>query len=88
MTERRDLSKLFEPKCVMLVGATADTFKWGGWVSRSFGETKHLRATHFVSLRGGELYGLPVHTSIGDVPGPAKPDRFGFFTRPRRGGPC
>ncbi len=70
MTERRDLTKLFEPKSVMLVGATADTFKWGGWVSRSFGETKHLRATHFVSLRGGELYGLPVHTSIGDVPGP------------------
>ena len=70
MTERRDLTKLFEPKSVLLVGATADTFKWGGWVSRSFGETKHLRTTHFVSLRGGELYGLPVHTSIAAVPAP------------------
>ena len=70
MTERRDLTKLFEPESVLLVGATGDTFKWGGWVSRSFGDTKHLRTTHFVSLRGGELYGLPVHTSIADVPGP------------------
>ena len=67
MIQRRDLTPLFEPKSVLLVGATADTLKWGGWVSKSFGDHQHLRDTHFVSLRGGELYGLPVHTAIADV---------------------
>ena len=55
MIQRRDLTPLFEPKSVLLVGATADTLKWGGWVSKSFGDHQHLRDTHFVSLRGGEL---------------------------------
>ena len=70
MIQRRDLTPLFEPKSVLLVGATADTLKWGGWVSKSFGDHQHLRDTHFVSLRGGELYGLPVHTAIADVAAP------------------
>lgn len=67
MTARRDLNALFEPRSVLLVGATGDTLKWGGWVTKSFAESKHLRDTHFMSLRGGELYGLPVHTAIPDV---------------------
>ena len=64
---RRDLTAMFEPRSVLLVGATGDTMKWGGWVTKSFAQTHDRRATHFVSLRGGELYGLPVHTAIADV---------------------
>ena len=64
---RRDLTAMFEPRSVLLVGATGDTMKWGGWVTKSFAQTQDRRATHFVSLRGGELYGLPVHTAIADV---------------------
>ena len=64
---RRDLTALFEPRSVLLVGATGDTMKWGGWVTKSFAQTQDRRATHFVSLRGGELYGIPVHTAIADV---------------------
>lgn len=67
MSERRDLTPLFEPRSVLLVGATGDTLKWGGWVTKSFADTQDLRDTHFVSLRGGELYGIPVHTAIADV---------------------
>ncbi|MFM7246629.1 MAG: CoA-binding protein, partial [Actinomycetota bacterium] len=67
MSERRDLSALFEPRSVLLVGATGDTLKWGGWVTKSFAETQDLRATHVVSLRGGELYGIPVHTTVAAV---------------------
>lgn len=67
MTPRRDLTALFEPRSVLLVGATGDTLKWGGWVTKSFAETRHLRDTHFVSLRGGELYGIPVRTSVEEV---------------------
>jgi len=70
VSERRDLSALFEPRSVLLVGATGDTRKWGGWVTRSFAETQDLRATHFVSLRGGELYGIPVQTTVAAVDAP------------------
>ena len=67
MTDRRDLTALFEPRSVLLVGATADELKWGGWVTKSFAATRDRRATHFVNRRGGELYGIPAHTSIADV---------------------
>lgn len=67
MNESRDLTALFEPESVLLVGATEDTLKWGGWVTKSFAETRDRRATHFVNRRGGELYGIPARTSIAEV---------------------
>ncbi len=67
MTGARDLTSLFTPRSVLLVGATGDTLKWGGWVTKSLAGTRHLRDTHFVSRRGGELYGLQVATSIAEV---------------------
>ena len=70
MTPHRDLGPLFEPRSVLLVGATGDVLKWGGWVTKSFAATSDRRETHFVSLRGGELYGIPVRTSIAEVGAP------------------
>ena len=35
---RRDLTAMFEPRSVLLVGATGDTMKWGGWVTKSFAQ--------------------------------------------------
>lgn len=67
MTSRRDLTALFQPRSVLLVGATADPLKWGGWVTRSFADTRDLRDVHLVSRRGGEIHGMPVHTAIPDV---------------------
>lgn len=67
MTDRRDLTPLFEPRSVLLVGATADPLKWGGWITQSFAATRELRDVHLVSLRGGEIHGIPVHTAIPDV---------------------
>lgn len=67
MSARRDFSGLFAPESVVLVGASANTLKWGGWVARSLAPTADRRRTHFVSRSGGELYGLPVHTSLSDV---------------------
>jgi len=62
-----DLTPLFEPKSVLLVGATADTKKWGGWVTKSFADSRDQRETYFVNRRGGEIYGMPVHEAITDV---------------------
>jgi acyl-CoA synthetase (NDP forming) len=61
---RRDLDALFAPDGVLLVGASANTLKWGGWVARSLAPLADRRRTYFVSRSGGELYGIPVHTSI------------------------
>lgn len=70
MSARRDLTPLFEPRSVLLVGATADPLKWGGWITQSFADTRDLRDVHLVSLRGGEIHGIPVHTSIPEVAAP------------------
>ena len=51
----------------MLVGASANTLKWGGWVARSLAPMVDRRRTHFVSRSGGTLYDLPVRTSIPEV---------------------
>lgn len=67
MSARRDLDALFAPESVLLVGASANTLKWGGWVARSLAPMADRRRTHFVSRSGGELYGLPVRTAIPDV---------------------
>lgn len=67
MSRQLDLTPLFEPKSVLLVGATADTKKWGGWVTQSFADSRDQRETYFVNRRGGEIYGMPVHESITDV---------------------
>ena len=67
MSRQLDLTAIFEPKSVLLVGATADTRKWGGWVTKSFADTRDRRETHLVNRRGGEIYGLPVHQSVADV---------------------
>ncbi len=64
---RPDLTALFEPRSVLLVGATADPLKWGGWITRSFADTRDVRDVHLVSLRGGEIHGLPVHTAVAEV---------------------
>lgn len=67
MSRLLDLTPLFEPQRILLVGATADTKKWGGWVTKSFADSRARRETYFVNRRGGEIYGIPVHETVADV---------------------
>ena len=66
--EPRDLRPLFDPRSVAVVGASADPSKWGGDLALRLSRTAGGRELYFVNRRGGELYGRPVHASVGDLP--------------------
>ncbi len=66
----RDLRPLFEPRSLAIVGVSADPGKWGYWFARDAVKGAHRRRVHLVGRSGGELHGLPVHRSIGELPEP------------------
>jgi acyl-CoA synthetase (NDP forming) len=66
--ERRDLTALFEPRSVAVVGASADLSKWGGDVSARLLRGEHRRRVYLVNGRGGEVLGRPAFASLRDLP--------------------
>ncbi len=66
----RDLSPLFEPRSVAIVGASAEPSKWGFWMARGALAGAHRRTVYLVGRSGGEVLGRPVLRSIGEVPEP------------------
>lgn len=53
-----------------ILGASADPGKWGYWFARDAVKGIERRRVFLVNRNGGELFGLPVHTSLGDLPEP------------------
>ena len=66
----RDLTSLFEPRSVAIVGVSADRGKWGYWFARDAVTGAHRRRVFLVGRSGGELHGLPVHRSLDELPEP------------------
>ena len=64
----RDLRPLFEPRSVAIVGVSADPDKWGHWFARDAARGAHRRTVLLVGRSGGELFGLPVHRSLAELP--------------------
>jgi len=64
----RDLTPLFEPETLAIVGVSADPGKWGYWFARDAALGAHRRRVYLVGRNGGELHGLPVHRSLGELP--------------------
>jgi acetate---CoA ligase (ADP-forming) len=67
-TVRRDLRPLYDPRSVAVVGASADSSKWGGDIALRLSRAGAGRNLYFVNRRGGELYGRPVYPSLGELP--------------------
>jgi acyl-CoA synthetase (NDP forming) len=67
---QRDLTPLFEPRSVAVVGASADPEKWGYWFARDAAKGTHRRRVFLVGRRGGQLHGLPMHRSLAELPEP------------------
>jgi acyl-CoA synthetase (NDP forming) len=65
-----DLSRLFNPRSIAILGASANPAKWGHWLSRSALLGKHRRAVYLVNRHGGEIHGQPTHPSALDLPEP------------------
>jgi acetate---CoA ligase (ADP-forming) len=64
----RDLTSLFEPETLAIVGVSADPAKWGYWFARDAALGTHRRRVYLVGRNGGEVHGMPVHRSLRELP--------------------
>ena len=65
----RDLTALFEPDGVAIVGASDDPVKWGNWLARGALRGERRRAVYLVNSRAAEVMGRPAYRSLGELPG-------------------
>ncbi len=64
----RDLTPLFEPETLAIVGVSADPAKWGYWFARDAARGAHRRRVYLVGRNGGEVHGMHVHRSLAELP--------------------
>ncbi len=64
----RDLSALFDPRSVAVLGASATPGKWGYWLARGAIKGAERRSVYLVNRKGGELLGRQAHASLADLP--------------------
>jgi len=64
----RDLTPLFEPRTLAIVGVSSDPGKWGYWFARDALRGAHRRAVYLVGRSGGEVHGKPVYRSLEELP--------------------
>jgi acyl-CoA synthetase (NDP forming) len=62
------LDHLVAPHSVAVVGASADTAKWGGMITANLRLGGFPGPIYLVNPKGGTILGLPVHASVTDLP--------------------
>ncbi|WP_407285781.1 acetate--CoA ligase family protein [Streptomyces sp. BP-8] len=72
MTVVRDLSALFDPKSVAVVGASDDPAKYGHAVAAQALRAPDRRPVHLVNRRGGTVLGRPAATSLAAIGEPVE----------------
>jgi acetate---CoA ligase (ADP-forming) len=70
--DENNLDGLFNPKGVVVVGASSDRGKLGYAVARNLVDCGYPGEMHFVNPKGGILLGRPVYKSVLDVPDPVE----------------
>lgn len=68
--ELAGLDGLWDPEVVTVVGASADTSKWGWFLARGALRGAGRRTVHLVNRRGVEVEGVPTLRSLAEIPGP------------------
>ncbi len=63
-----DLTPLFAPRAVTVVGASSDPSKWGGSLLRNLIDGDFAGPIYPVNGRGGTVFGLPAFGSIAELP--------------------
>jgi acetate---CoA ligase (ADP-forming) len=65
---RRDLTPLFQPASVAVVGASDDPVKWGNWLAHRALRGASRRSVYLVNRRGGEVLGRRAHRALSELP--------------------
>ncbi|MBN2204450.1 MAG: CoA-binding protein, partial [Thermoleophilia bacterium] len=65
---RRDLTPLFDPRSIAVVGASSDASKWGGDVAARLARGGDRRRLFFVNHRGGLVQGRESYRSLRELP--------------------
>ena len=65
------LASFFQPKGVVVIGASTSPEKLGYGVARNLVHSGYQGAIHFVSQKQGMLFERPLYTSLAQVPDPA-----------------
>jgi acyl-CoA synthetase (NDP forming) len=68
VTSSPDLTPLFAPRAVTVVGASDDPLKWGGSLLRNLIDGGYAGPIYPVNGRGGTVCGLPAYCGIEDLP--------------------
>ena len=66
----RDLTALFNPRSVGVIGASDDPAKWGNMISKHLITAGHSRNVYLVNRRGGRILGRDVLERMSDAPEP------------------
>ena len=64
----RDLSALFAPDSVAIVGASDDPVKWGNWLARGALRGERRRRVYLVNRRASEVLRRPAYRSLAELP--------------------
>jgi len=64
------LIPFFQPKGVVIVGASTSSEKLGYGVARNLIQSGYKGAIHLVAQKSGEVFGRQIHTSLQDIPDP------------------
>jgi acyl-CoA synthetase (NDP forming) len=63
-----DLTPVFAPRSVAVIGASEDTAKWGGSVLRNLLDGGYAGGLYPVNGRGGSVLGVPAYVSLAETP--------------------
>jgi acyl-CoA synthetase (NDP forming) len=66
----KDIGKLFYPKSIAFIGASADISKWGHLLFSNVVAGKYQGEIYLVNAKGGEIAGRAVFKSVTEIPDP------------------
>ena len=66
----QSIARLFSPKSVAFIGASARMGKWGHLLTTNVLSGDYRGKVFFVNPKGGTMSGQPVYTSVGAIPEP------------------
>lgn len=64
------LIPFFQPKGVVIIGASTSPDKLGYGVTRNLVQSGYTGAVHLVAQKSGEVFGKKIHTSLQEIPDP------------------